>query len=170
MVNWRSQLKSLVEVEADGRFPLVLYHADPPTATPWPTELAAPSESIREFYDICGGAYLGGHHRWLAVGELLEVNQHWWDLQERYPTSPEGGPIDPAHHVILAYETSGFPVVWDSRTDQLVIFFFKDRDDLDPTGPTLDELLSEIFSPDYFDETWQEALTLLRETPPTPEP
>ncbi len=59
-------------------------------------------------------------------------------------------------------DAGGFPVVWDRRTDQLVTFFFKDRDDLDPSGPTLNELLTEIFGPGYFDDTWAEALRQLR--------
>src|SRR5262249_26520813 len=144
------------------RFPLLVYRVNPPSPAPWPPELAEPSAAVREFYSICDGGYLGGHHRWLSLGELLPENRQWWELLGRYPR-PGGGPIDPAHHVILAYETSGFPLVWDRRTDQLVTFFFKDRDDLDPSGPTLDELLTEIFSPGDFDDMWAEALGQLRE-------
>jgi hypothetical protein len=143
------------------RFPLLVYRVNPPSSAAWPSELAAPSSAVRGFYGICDGAYLGGHHRFLSLAELLPENRQWWGLLAQTPR-PGGAPIDPAHHVILAYDASGFPLVWDRRTDQLVTFFFKDRDDLDPGGPTLDELLAEIFSPGYRDDMWAEALGQLR--------
>jgi hypothetical protein len=162
MADWRTDLRALAALGETDRYQLLVYHVNPPSPVPWPTGLVEPSAAVREFYSICDGAYLGGHHRFFSLGELLDENRHWWELLERYPR-PGSGPINPAYHVILGYETSGFPVVWDRRTDQLVTFFFKDRDDLDPSGPTLDELLTEIFSPGYFDDTWAEALRQLRD-------
>src|SRR5262249_14257940 len=141
------ELRALAALGPTDRFPLLVYSVNPPSQTPWPAELAQPSASVQEFYRICDGGYLGGHHRFFSVGELLPENRNWWDLLERYPR-PGGGPIDPARHVILALDVSGFPLVWDHRTDQIVTFFYRDRDDLDPVGQTLDELLREIFSPD----------------------
>jgi hypothetical protein len=140
-----------------------VYAVTPPSTTPWPDELAPPSESVKEFYGLCDGAYFGGHHYWLSVGDLLAENRRWWELLRQYPR-PGGGPIDPTRHVILAYDTYGFPMVWDQRTDQVVTFFYRDRDDLDPAGQTLDEFLSGIFSRDYPDSMWQEALRQLGET------
>jgi hypothetical protein len=162
VTDWRTELRALAALGKTDRFPLLVYSVNPPSRTPWPPELAEPSAGLREFYQLCDGGYLGGHHRWFAVGELLQENRHWWDLLAQHPR-PGGGPLDPTRHVILAYETSGFPVVWDWATDQLVTFFYRDRDDLDPFGQTLDELLSEIFSPSYFDAMWREALGQLRE-------
>jgi hypothetical protein len=161
VADWRTDLRALAALGETDLFPLQVYRVNPPSHSPWPAELAQPSAAVREFYQICDGGYVGGLHRWLAVGELLPENRQWWDLLARYPR-PGGGPLAPARYVILAYDASGFPVVWDRETDRLVTFFFKDRDDLDPPGPTLDELLSGIFSPDYFDEMWQEALIQLR--------
>lgn len=164
MADWRSELRALAALGYTDQFPLLVYRVNPPSLFPWPAKLAEPSAAVREFYSICDGGYLGGHHCWLSLGDLLSQNQKWWDLLEQYPR-PGGGPIDPAQQVIMAYDTSGFPIIWDQRTDQLVTFFFKDRDDLDHTGPTLEELLTEIFSPGYYDEMWAEALGQLRESP-----
>jgi hypothetical protein len=162
VADWRSELRALAALGETVRFPLLVYGVNPPSPTSWPPELAEPSAVVQEFYRTCDGGYLGGHNRFFSIAELLPENRKWWELLEQYPR-PDGGPIAPAHHVILAYDSSGFPLVWDRRTDQVVTFFFKDRDDLDPSGPTLDELLTEIFSPGYVDDTWAEALGQLRE-------
>ena len=162
MVDWRSDLRALATVGETDQFPLFIYRVSPSSLTPWPPELAKPSTAVKEFFSICDGGILGGCYRWFSKSELSAVNRQWWELLEQYP-GPNGGPIEPTHHVILAYDSSGFPVVWDSRTDQLVTFFFKDRDDLDPCGATLDELLTETFSPGHLDDMWNEALGQLRE-------
>jgi hypothetical protein len=172
VADWRSELRALAAVGETDLLPLLIFNANPPSPTPWPAELAEPSAVVREFFSICDGAYLDGH-RFFSLAELLPENRYWWKLLEEYPR-PGGGPIDRAHHVILAFDASGFPLVWDRRTDQVVTFFYKDRDDLDPSGPTLDEFLTEIFSPDSDNDTWAEALQQLRELgrspPPGPHP
>lgn len=159
---WRAELRQLAKLGNTDQFPLLVYGVNPPSAAKWPSGLAEPSDVVREFYGICDGGYLGGHHHWFSLEELLSQNQYWWDLLFEYPR-PRNSPIDPLHHVILAYDTCGFPLVWDKRTDKIAIFYFKDSDDLYPTGLTIDELLSEIFSPGYPDEMWSEALAQLRD-------
>lgn len=167
MVDWRTELRALAALERADPFPLVLYAVNAPTQTPWPAELASPSAAVREFYQLCDGGYLGGHHRWLSVGELLAENRHWWDLLAG------GGPLDSARHVLVAYDVSGFPIVWDSHTDRLATYFYRDEGDLESPGRTLDHFMSELFSTTYPDDVWQEALRLCRtpaDAAPRPSP
>ena len=159
MADWRDHLQALASVSTSELFPLLVYKVNPPSDEAWPSELADPSQSLQGVYQICDGGVLGGYHSWFSVGELLEQNRNWWERQAEYGP----GPIDPDRHVIVAYETSGFPIVWDQRTDQLLVYFFKDGNELERTGPTIDEFMIDLFSPQYEDESWQEALEQLRD-------
>jgi hypothetical protein len=162
-VDWRVELRALAAVGKTEQFPLLVYEVRPASREPWPVELAEPSASVLEFYRLCDGGYLGGHHQWIAVGELLTENRRWWDLADGRTWTADS-PIHPHRHVILAYDCGGFPLVWDQRTDQLLTYYFKDSDDLEHQGPTIDELMTRIFDPSYQDDLWQEALGQLRST------
>ncbi len=66
MADWRSDLCALAALGETDRYPLLVYRVESPLPAPWPTGLVEPSVAVREFYSICNGAYLGGHHRFFS--------------------------------------------------------------------------------------------------------
>src|SRR5262245_47624252 len=99
MADWRAEIRALAALGPDVDFPLIVFRASPPSDAGWPAELASPSESVREFYRLCDGGYFGGHHRLLAIAELLPESRLWWEMLARSP-APVGEPLDPGRHVI----------------------------------------------------------------------
>ena len=125
MTSWEPHLRALVAAAHTDLFPLLVYKADPPSATPWPEELPTSNE-IRLFYSICNGGYIGDFV-WFSVDQLLSETL---EVIEAGTAFYEDGSdaLYPNRHLVLGRHAGGAPLIWDAETDLMATFFFAGGD------------------------------------------
>jgi hypothetical protein len=159
MSDWRIQLSSLVDQRETALFPLQVYRVAPASGQEWPHELPV-SVTLMEFYARCDGGYIADY-QWSSLSELPDVNRFWIEALAGYYLDGSG-PLIPRRHLVFAIDSGGAPTIWDCVTDHVAAFWFKGGD-WEPTGQTMEEFLTALFSPADSSDLWFQALQQLSE-------
>jgi hypothetical protein len=156
--NWRTLLQRLARIETTDEFPLLVYRVAPSRSQTWPAELPV-NKAILDFYALSDGGYIGDY-QWYTLSELPSIHEQWMDrLAHYYPN--ESSPLLKGRHLVLALDSGGAPLIWDSQEDKVATFWFKGGD-WEPTGFNMEEFLTALFAPKQEDTLWFEALQQLR--------
>jgi len=156
MKTWQEILSAIVKNKKTDLFPLSVFTVSESKTAKWPEELPC-SNTILEFYKLCNGGYIN-HFNWISIEEIYSQNLTWHEETKGY--YPNGRDAFGKEHLVLAFDPTGAPLVWNSISDLMATFWFEGGD-WEPLNKTIEQYLQYLFI-DYQPETpndlWYEAL------------
>jgi hypothetical protein len=158
MNDWRSDLKKLAQLEDTSDFPLLIYEVNPPSSTKWPDSLPS-SPAIREFYEFCNGGFIESYN-WFRIEDVADETTRWVNALVNYYGDGKGV-IVRGRHIVVAEDSAGAPLVWDSKTDLMATFWFKGGG-WEPANQNFERFVEHLFSPTNETDLWYQALEQLR--------
>jgi hypothetical protein len=160
MRDWRNCLAALATEEpARLSFPLSVFQTARPSGIAWSDELPF-SETVADVYKISDGGYLGPNFNFPTLTELQDVNHFW--VKTLRDWDDDGDVLNPDHHLVLATDAGGCPIILDTRTGAVAAFQFDGGSWEPPLAKNAEGFFEWLFNPDLPpDDMWLEALVQL---------